>query len=179
MHVVVCFIFLIGFLIGTICFERVIVNEEVRDEIVSYDYFYEDEEINKREVGINLLYEIGVLILTLWVIGISVVGAPFLVFFCMYKGLSLAVILSGVLLKYGIKTGYGLLIKNLFLPYVFKEFVIIFLTVSSIKVTYGILCEKKDIKGEVIRHSVNCVVGLILLLAGGGLNFAMILNNFT
>ncbi len=178
LYIVVSIIFLLGFLIGIICFKRVINDSKIKEEVIKYDFFFEKVE-DKSIVVADMMYENISTILIYWVVGISIVGAPLLIIFCLYKGAALAIIISSVLIKYGFETGYTMLIKNVFLQHFLTDFVIVFLTVSSIKVMYRILFQKHELKSELIRHSVLCIIGLLTLFTAIGINCMTILNNFT
>ncbi len=175
----VTIIFLIGFLIGVILFKNLINDETMKETILSYDFFYEEGETEREAVIVTKIYNKLLVLLALWIIGISVIGAPVLLFFCAYRGFSLAIIISSVLLKYGIENGYSLLLTRIFLPTFLTEIVIIFLTASSLKVMFDILCERKELKDEIIRHSVLSVIGAVTMFAGIAFEYAKILNNFT
>ncbi len=175
----VTIIFLLGFLIGTIVFKNLLCDENIKQNVLSYDFFYEEGEIEREAVIVTKTYNKLLIILALWIVGISVVGAPFLLFLCAYRGFTLSVIVSSVLLKYGIEKGYKLLLTKIFLPTFLTEIVIIFLTVSSFKVMFNILCERKQLKEEIIRHSFFSVIGAVTMFAGIAFEYVKILNNFT
>ena len=175
----VTIIFLLGFLIGVICFKNLINDEEIKNTILSYDFFYEEGEVEREGIIVTKIYGKLLMLLALWIIGISVVGAPFLLFFCAYRGFTLSVVISSVLLKYGIGRGYELLVTRIFVPTFFTEIVIIFLTASSLKVMFDVLCERKQLKEEIIRHSVFSVIGTATMFAGIVFEYQKILNDFT
>ncbi|MBR3888367.1 MAG: stage II sporulation protein M [Clostridia bacterium] len=175
----VTIIFLLGFLIGTIIFKNLLHDENIKQNVLSYDFFYEEGEVEREAVIVTKTYNKLLVLLALWIVGISVVGAPFLLFFCAYRGFALSVIICSVLLKYGMKNGYKLLLTNIFLPTFLTEIVIIFLTVSSLKVMFNILCERKQLKEEIIRHSFFSVIGAVTMFAGIAFEYLKILNNFT
>ena len=175
----VTIIFLLGFLVGVIVFKNLIGDENLKQNILSYDFFYEEGEVEREAIIVTKTYNKLLIILALWIIGISVVGAPFLLFFCAYRGFALSVVISSVLLKYGIKKGYELLIARIFLPTFLTEIVIIFLTASSLKVMFDILCERKQLKEEIIRHSFFSVIGTATMFAGIAFEYVKILNDFT
>lgn len=175
----VSLVFLLGFLVGIIIFKNLINEKGMQEQICSYDFFYEEVEIEHEAFVVSTLYKKSLIILTLWIVGISVIGAPLLLLFCAYRGLTLSIITSSILLKYGLKEGYKFLLSRIFLPTFFTEIVIVFLTVSSIKVMLDVLCERKQLKEEMIRHSVLSVIGAITMFAGIVFECRIILNNFT
>ncbi len=175
----VTIIFLIGFLVGVILFKNLLADENLKENILSYDFFYEEGEIEREAVIVTKACRKLLVLLALWIIGISVVGAPVLLFFCAYRGLSLAIVISSVLLKYGIENGYLLLLTRIFLPTFLTEIVIIFLTASSLKVMFDILSERKQLKEEIIRHSLLSVIGATTMFAGIVFEYIKILNDFT
>lgn len=175
----VTIIFLIGFLIGVITFQKLSNDESIKQMITLYDFFYEDGEVEREAIIVSKVYSKLLVLLALWIIGISVIGAPVLLLFCGYRGFALAIIISSVLLKYGMKKGYSLLLRRIFLPTFLTEIVIIVLTASSLKVMFDILCERKQLKEEIIRHSFFSVLGAITMFAGIAFECAKILNDFT
>ena len=98
-----------------------------------------------------------------WIVGISVVGAPLLVLLCFYKGFATAFVISSFLLKFGFVKGNIYIFEKLFLYYLFLIFTVVLLTASSVKVMINVLKYKKDIRLELVRHSIFTIFGLVFI----------------
>ena len=104
------------------------------------------------------------LFLLFWIVGISAIGSPMLLFLCFDKGFKIAFTIAMVFLKLGWKNGYHFIFHHLFWSNIFVVLMMVILTASSFKVTYHILKEKKDIKHEIIRHSFVSFLGAFFLV---------------
>ena len=160
----VLIIFLIGIVVGSIVFNVFVQDDSVKEIIIEKLNAIEnpqntDSEILKESLSRN------VKILTIfWIVGISVVGAPLLVLLCFYKGFTTAFVISSFLLKFGFIQGNVYVFKKLFLYYIFLIFALILLTVSSVKVMINVLKNKKDIRLELVRHSIFTIIGLLFMI---------------
>ncbi len=157
-------IFLIGIVVGSIAFRIMITDPDVKETIV--EKFSDIEFENKNEVE---LFKTSItrnlkLLAIFWIVGISVVGAPLLILLCFYKGFTTAFVISSFLLKFGFINGNKYIFQKLFLYYVFLVFAIILLTASSVKVMINVLKNKKDIRLELVRHSIFTILGFLFLI---------------
>lgn len=159
-YIVSALIFLFGILIGSIFF-RLLINESSIQEII-VEKFVSSDVISK-EIALKESFKRNIkLLIIYWIAGISVVGSPLLIFLCLYKGFSTSFVISSFLLKYGFVQGNIYVFKNLFVYYIFLILEIILLTASSLKVSKNVFIEKKDIRYELIRHSIFTIVGFCL-----------------
>lgn len=153
-------IFLLGILIGSIVFRLLINDISIQEMIV--EKFIPSETISK-EMIFEKSFERNIkLLIIYWIAGISVVGSPLLILLCLYKGFSTSFVISSFLLKYGFVQGNIYIFKNLFIYYIFLILGIIVLTASSLKVTKNVFVERKDIRYELIRHSIFTIIGFCL-----------------
>ena len=157
-------IFLIGIVSGSIAFRIFIEDESVKEMIIEKFSVLENEQLTENEI-LKESFTRNIKILAIfWIVGVSVVGAPLLVLLCFYKGFTTAFVISSFLLKFGFVQGNIYIFEKLFLYYIFLIFALILLTASSVKVMVNVLKNRKDIRFELIRHSVFTIIGLILML---------------
>lgn len=94
---ILCLIFLAGVLCGSLY-----LNNSLND-----DYFTEnsdnlvniliDNDLDNEKIFLELLSSNIVMLLFMWIIGLSILGAPILIFFVAYDGFSLGVTISYIL----------------------------------------------------------------------------------
>ena len=155
-------IFLLGIIIGSIIFRIMVEDIQVQQLVIEK---FSTIENTTEKILFQKSFERNIkLLVVYWIVGISVVGAPLLLLLCMYKGFSTAFVISSFLLKYGFVEGNIFIFKNLFLYYLFLILGVILLTASSLKVTVNIFKGKKDIRYELIRHSIFTIIGLAIFL---------------
>lgn len=160
----VLIIFLLGIIIGSIAFRMFIEDALVKEMIIEKFSVIENEQLTDEEIFKESLSRNIKILAIFWIVGISVVGAPLLVLLCFYKGFTTAFVISSFLLKFGFIQGNIYIFEKLFLYYIFLIFAIIILTVSSVKVTINVLKHKKDIRLELVRHSIFTILGLIFMI---------------
>lgn len=164
LYFVVLLIFLMGIVVGSIAFRIFIEDVTVKEIIIEKFSILEkqslpDDEIFKESLSRNIK-----MLAIFWIVGISVVGAPLLVILCFYKGFTTAFVISSFLLKFGFVQGNIYIFEKLFLYYIFLIFSVILLTASSVKVMVNVLKDKKDIRLELVRHSIFTIIGFILMI---------------
>lgn len=168
-------IFLFGIIAGSIFFRLTINNEDNRSAIIEKIELIENEnEIENIEIVKEIFFKSLKIFLICWIVGISVIGAPILLFICFYKGFSLAFTVSAIIIKYGFYQGNILALKNLYLYNLFMILAIFIMTASSIKVAINILKNQRDVKLELIRHSILSVFCCFLLIISGFLEIYFI-----
>lgn len=154
-------IFIIGVVVGSICYriliEDPIIQEDIIDKFSNIPMENATEELMKDSFIRNFK-----ILIVFWVAGISIVGAPLILILCFYKGFSTAFVIGTFLLKYGFIQGNIFIFKHIFPYYIFTILSIVILTSSSLKVSLNVLKEKKDIRYEIIRHSLITMISSIL-----------------
>lgn len=164
LYFLVLIFFLIGIIVGSIVFRIFVEDSAVKEMIVEKFCVLEnqklsDDEIFKESFSRNLK-----ILATFWFVGVSVVGAPLLVLLCFYKGFTTAFVISSFLLNFGFFQGNVFIFKRLFFYYIFLILAMVLLTASSIKVMINVLKYKKDIRLELIRHSIFTILGFIFMI---------------
>ena len=160
----VLIVFLIGIVVGSIVFRSFITDDSVKEMII--EKFVEIESICSTDTEIfKASFTRNIKLLAIfWIVGISVVGAPLLILLCFYKGFTTAFAIASIILKFGFVQGNIYVFQKLFIYYLFLIFTLILLTASSIKVMINVLKYKKDIRLELVRHSIFTIIGLIFLV---------------
>lgn len=175
----ICIIYLIGIILGSIYFRIVYNNENIKNDLLNSISIVNEDKISNEKNANELLPKILIknlkTIIIFWVIGISVVGAPFLLFICIYRGFKTAFIISTIVANYGFITGNIFAFKKMILYYSLSFLAMILLSISSIKVCTNVLKKGKEIKFEIIRHSMVSIIAFILLFLASFLElFAII-----
>lgn len=164
LYIGILMVFLIGVVVGSIVFRTMITDTSVKEIIIEKFSAVEFENKNEAELFKTSITRNFKLLAIFWVVGISVVGAPLLILLCFYKGFTTAFVISSFLLKFGFINGNKYIFQKLFLYYLFLVFAIILLTTSSVKVMINVLKKKKDIRLELVRHSIFTILGFLFLI---------------
>lgn len=160
----VIIIFVVGIVIGSISYRILIEDPIIKEEIIhKFSSNLEADGIEKNIFKESVYKNLKILIM-FWIIGISIVGAPIILLLCFYKGFSTAFVIGTFLLKYGFARGNIFVFKYIFPYYFFGILGIVLLTTSSIKVSLNVLKKKKDIRYEIIRHSLIIIFVSLLFL---------------
>lgn len=162
-YFIVCVIFVIGIIIGTIYFRIVANDGNIKENLIEGLEFTSYNNLSKEEAMLVVSLNNMKTLILYWIVGISIVGSPFLLVYCFIKGVSLSFIISTIIYRLGFAEGNLYAFKNLFVHSCLNVFAIILLTVSSIKVSINVLKNKKDIRLELVRHSIVSVISLLIL----------------
>lgn len=93
-------------------------------------------------------------IIVFWIIGMSVVGTPFLALYIGYKGFSLGYTISTVIKVLGTLEGNKYVFQNLFFNNTILVFIMIFMANYSIKMFKNFFEDRENIKVDAIKYSV-------------------------
>lgn len=153
-------LFLLGILIGTLVYLKLSDVQELSEytqNILNRIADNEGQPISINQVFKEVLIQNFKLILIFWLVGASIIGSPILAFYVAYRGFILGFTISTIIGIYGILKGNLIVFSTLFLHNLISIPIIIFLFVSTTKLTYNILRRQKDIKMEIVRHSIICI----------------------
>ncbi len=162
LYFIVAIVFLVGIVMGSIVFRLMIEDPNVEAVVLEnfiLDFEGDEEALFKKSFEKNIK-----ILVIYWIAGVSIVGAPLLLLLCVYKGFSTAFAISACLLKYGFFDGNIYIFKNIFFYYIFQILGIILLTASSLKVTWNVFKGEKDIRYELIRHSIFTIIAFCLFI---------------
>lgn len=162
-YFIVCILFIIGIVVGTIYFRIVANDVDIKEKLIEGLVLTANNDLPRSEQILPVVLNNMKMLILYWIVGISVVGSPFLLVYCLIKGASLSFIISTIIFRFGFIEGNLYAFKNLFVHSCLNVFAIILLTVSSVKVSINALKNKKDIRLELVRHSIVSAISLIIL----------------
>lgn len=162
-YFIVCILFIIGIVVGTIYFRIVANDVDIKEKLIEGLVLTANNDLPRGEQILPVMLNNMKMLILYWIVGISVVGSPFLLVYCLIKGASLSFIISTIIFRFGFIEGNLYAFKNLFVHSCLNVFAIILLTVSSVKVSINALRNKKDIRLELVRHSIVSAISLIIL----------------
>lgn len=157
--------FAVGIFAGVIYYKNATSTEELSNYVEKFM-----DKINVEETKIyNVLKESSLkntsIILIFWLLGASVIGIPILLFYVLYKGFSISFTISTIISTFGFVKGNVISIVMLFFQNVISTAVIFVAMSSAVKLAINILRRKKDMKIELLRHTIMCLlcmVGMVL-----------------
>ena len=157
--------FAVGIFAGVIYYKNATATEELSNYVEKFM-----DKINVEETKIyNVLKESSLkntsIILIFWLLGASVIGIPILLFYVLYKGFSISFTISTIISTFGFVKGNVISIVMLFFQNVISTAVIFVAMSSAVKLAINILRRKKDMKIELLRHTIMCLlcmVGMVL-----------------
>lgn len=161
-----CFIFVVGLIIGVFYFKNVLDSNffETNPNILESLDLAKRNEINNKTFFVEVLIRNFWMLIFMWIVGLSILGVPILIFYVLYDGFSLGITISYILNTYGFYEGYTFLFSKMYLVALLNTLAMILLCNSAIRVTLNILKQKTNIKTEFIRHSIGCIIILVSLV---------------
>lgn len=157
-YIFLLIIFLIGIVTGSIYYKHSVSEEELSsylqenflkwDETSDHNTYEMLKETMIKNIGVAILF---------WLLGASVIGLPILLFYMIYKGFTLGFTLSTILATFGLAKGNLINFIMLFFQNVIFVPIMMIAMVSAIRVAINLLKRQKDIKMELLRHTLVCV----------------------
>lgn len=163
-YAIIMLLFVIGVFSGSLYFKM--KNDESKSDTTSYieeSLSRINEVDSKDKFNKSLLKNIGIALM-FWVLGASVIAIPLLYAYIVYKGFALGYTISSLLLTFGLIKGNIISFTSLFLHNIFSFSAILIAMTSSIKMLINLVLKKKDIKIELVRHTIICLFSLIFLV---------------
>ncbi len=160
-----CAIFLIGILLGTIYF----VNGMPEKDMEGFKNPFQEKALledakDRKDIFIEIAVRNMIVLLAFWMVGLSIVGAPILIFYIFYEGASFGLSLSYILFYLGLYKGYSYIYVSMYVSSFINVLSMIILCCSAIKVTSNILKKSRDIKSELVRHSTVCLIIFVVFV---------------
>ena len=168
-YVLLCAIFLLGIVLGSLY----IAKGRVEDGVIASIEMKTTKSDASEKILYNSLWQNGLLILFFWIVGLSVIGAPILLFAIFLDGISIGITISYILSTFGLAKGYSFIYIILYVITIINVGVMIMLCQSAINVMYNIIRKNKDIKSEFVRHSGVCILMSIALVVSSILEMYM------
>lgn len=157
--------FAVGIFAGVIYYKNATSTEELSNYVEKFMNKINVEETKIYNVLKESLLKNTSIILIFWLLGASVIGIPILLFYVLYKGFSISFTISTIISTFGFVKGNVISIVMLFFQNVISTAVIFVAMSSAVKLAINILRRKKDMKIELLRHTIMCLlcmVGMVL-----------------
>ena len=170
-YFILIIIFLLGLIIGLIVVNN--SSEEQETEITNYintfitelkngsklDYF----KLLKSSFGNNLF-----LVIILWFMSLAVVGIPAVYGMVGYKGFCMGYTISSVVMTLGTGKGIAFVLSSMLIHNIILIPCMLAVAVSGINLYKSIMKDrrKENIKLEIIRHTVFCLIMLVIMAVG-------------
>ena len=163
-YVLLCAIFLLGIVLGSLY----VAKGRLEDGVIASIEMKTTKSDASEKILYNSLWQNGLLILFFWIVGLSVIGAPILLFAIFLDGISIGITISYILSTFGLAKGYSFIYIILYVITIINVGVMIMLCQSAINVMYNIIGKNKD-----IRHSGVCILMSIALVVSSILEMYM------
>ncbi len=171
LYFIVIIILVIGITIGVVFINNINVDgaEEIKNYITDFinqlkqGYYVDTGELLKKSLSDNLI-----LIVTMWLLGSTVVGIPIVLGIVLFRGFCIGYSLSAIIASLGVQKGILFFLTTMFLQNLIFIPVILCMTISCIKLYKSIMKDRRreNIKVEIIRHTlVSIMLGLLLIIA--------------
>ncbi len=167
-YIIVLLIFLIGVVFGVIFVNK--ANTEQINEISSYitnfiNQLKDNASIDKSELLKSSLISNLLLAILLWFVGSTVIGMPIVHGIVAYRGFCIGYTISSAISSLGVGSGIIFSLTSIFFQNIIFIPCILALAVSGIKLYKSIVKDKRkeNIKIEITRHTIFCLLMLILL----------------
>lgn len=168
-YIVVIIIFIIGITLGVIFVNN--TNESELTEIQEYitgfvDSLKQDYHIDKIELLKKSIWDNLILILSMWFLGLAVIGIPIVFAIVLYRSFCIGYTISAAIAVLGTQKGIIFLLSTIFLQNLIFIPVIMFMTISCIKLYKSIMKDKRreNIKIEIVRHTIVSIILFVLLV---------------
>ena len=134
-YVLLCAIFLLGIVLGSLY----IAKGRVEDGVIASIEMKTTKSDASEKILYNSLWQNGLLILFFWFVGLSVIGVPILLFAIFLDGISIGITISYILSTFGLAKGYSFIYIILYVITIINVGVMIMLCQSAINVMYNII----------------------------------------
>lgn len=171
LYLIVIIILVIGITVGVVFINNINADgaEEIKNYITDFinqlkqGYHVDTGELLRKSLSDNLI-----LIVTMWLLGSTVVGIPIVLGIVLFRGFCIGYSLSAIIASLGVQKGILFFLTTMFLQNLIFIPVILCMTISCIKLYKSIMKDRRreNIKVEIIRHTlVSIMLGLLLIIA--------------
>ena len=170
-YFILIIIFLLGLIIGLIVVNN--SSEEQETEITNYINTFKKKKKNgskldyfkllKSSFGNNLF-----LVIILWFMSLAVIGIPAVYGMVGYKGFCMGYTISSVVMTLGTGKGIAFVLSSMLIHNIILIPCMLAVAVSGINLYKSIMKDrrKENIKLEIIRHTVFCLIMLAIMAIG-------------
>lgn len=180
-YAIVFLIFTIGIFSGVFFMNH--MQEGPKTEITNYlnqfiEKFKTIENINGMKLLKNSILQNGLLAVSIWFFGTTVIGIPIVFGIILYRGFCLGYTISLCITIMGVGKGLSFVLVTLLLQNILFIPAIIALAVSGVKLYKSIVKDKRkeNIKLEVLRHTVFSAIMLTTLIVASVIETFMSTN---
>lgn len=180
-YFIMSLLFIIGIFLGVLFINN--IQEAQKVEINSYfSNFIENlkntESLNQKELLNTSLKQNILLAVTIWFFGTTVIGLPIVFGLVLYRGFCLGYTIAVCIYVLGLSKGLGFIGITLILPNILFIPALLGISVSGFKLYKSIIKDKRkeNIKLEIIRHTIFCII-MVVLLAISSLTDILIATN--
>lgn len=180
-YAILFLIFIIGIFSGVFFINH--IQEQARTEITNYlnqfiEKFKSLENIDHIELFKNLVIQNGILAITIWFFGTTVIGIPVVFGIILYRGFCLGYTISLCITIMGLGKGLSFVFITLFLQNLLFIPAILALAVSGVKLYKSIVKDKRkeNIKLEILRHTMFSIIMLIVIVISSAVEIFMSTN---
>lgn len=174
LYLIVCLVYLIGTILGVIYFKLISKEPEIKDTLVQKFLQIDNSDlVNKESLAKEIIYRNMKNIMLFWIVGASAIGSPFLVLLMLYKGFSISFTSSTILSAIGLLEGNKFIFGSMFLYSALEVIAMIVLLISALKVSVNVIINKKDVRYEIIRHSIVALACAPIFVVSGIIEYIM------
>ena len=180
-YAILFLIFIIGIFSGVFFINH--IQEQARTEITNYlnqfiEKFKSLENIDHIELFKNSVIQNGILAITIWFFGTTVIGIPVVFGIILYRGFCLGYTISLCITIMGLGKGLSFVFITLFLQNLLFIPAILALAVSGVKLYKSIVKDKRkeNIKLEILRHTMFSIIMLIVIVISSAVEIFMSTN---
>lgn len=180
-YAILFLIFIIGIFSGVFFINH--IQEQAKTEITNYlnqfiEKFKSLENIEHIELFKNSVIQNGILAITIWFFGTTVIGIPVVFGIILYRGFCLGYTISLCITIMGLGKGLSFVFITLFLQNLLFIPAILALAVSGVKLYKSIVKDKRkeNIKLEILRHTMFSIIMLIIVIISSAVEIFMSTN---
>ena len=180
-YAILFLIFIIGIFSGVFFINH--IQEQAKTEITNYlnqfiEKFKPLENIDHIELFKNSVIQNGILAITIWFFGTTVIGIPVVFGIILYRGFCLGYTISLCITIMGLGKGLSFVFITLFLQNLLFIPAILALAVSGVKLYKSIVKDKRkeNIKLEILRHTMFSIIMLIVVVISSAVEIFMSTN---
>ncbi|MBQ9267397.1 MAG: stage II sporulation protein M [Clostridia bacterium] len=164
-YIVLLAVFLIGILGGTIYYKNVTDEQSMATYIENtFSKLAENADLDTYEIlKESILKNVGISALFL-ILGASVIGIPLLLVYIGYRGFTLGFTISSLIEAFGFVKGNTISFVMLFFQNSLMLVAMLVAMVSAIKLAVNLLAKHKDMKIELLRHTIVCAFCMVIFL---------------
>lgn len=170
-YIVMIIMLLIGIILGTMYINKTDINQG--QEISNYITDFINDMQNGSTIDLSSLFKTSVynnlvIIILLWISGLTVIGMPIVYLIVSIKGFCIGYTISAFIATLGIPEGIKLVLSTMLLQNIIIIPSILVLAVSGIKLYKAIMKDrrKENIKIEILRYTIIAFfIGIINIIA--------------